>query len=303
MPHMYFPSVGQADKVARSAALGTTLVSETMALEPRYASRITTLPCVIIDHGGEIAVVAEPTTVGALTAAHDALLANYMPSDVPRVTDVVGQITTHSGASNPHGITPANIGASSTSHTHSYEAAGAVATHAGLADPHPGYLTPAEHAATDHTGITGVGGGGGATGGVIRKTAAQTVTATAQTAIADASFAVAINSKYYFIMYVAVTTSTGTAPTTAYGVTGPAGATVAITLEQDTSTSVEASGVITAFGNFAAGAQVANTGAEVRGVVETGATAGTVQLTAARAGTTPSMVIPIGGVVGFWMKL
>lgn len=159
-------------------------------------------------------------------------------------------------------------------------------------------------------GLTGADGSqgiqgiqGAAPGGVIRKTAAQTLTATSQTAIADASFAVAANSKYFFTMNVNVTTSTGTSPTTAYGFTGPAGATIAISDEQDTSTSVETSSVITAFGNFAAGAQVANSGAKFVGVVETGATAGTVQLTCARAGTTPSMVIPIGGVQGFWLKV
>jgi hypothetical protein len=104
-------------------------------------------------------------------------------------------------------------------------------------------------------------------------------------------------------MNVNVTTSSGTSPTTAYGFTGPAGATVAIAGEQDTSTSVEANVLLTAFGNAAAGAQVANTGARFTGVVETGGTAGTVQLTCARGGTTPSMVIPIGGVQGFWIKL
>jgi hypothetical protein len=147
------------------------------------------------------------------------------------------------------------------------------------------------------------GPAGTAPGGVIRKTAAQTLTSTSQTAIADAAFPVAANSKYYFEMVVNVTTSSGTSPTTAYGFTGPAGATVALSREQDTSTSIEATQALAAFGNFTAGAQVANTGAVLRGVVETGANAGTVQLTAARAGTNPSMVIPIGGVVGYWLKL
>lgn len=167
-------------------------------------------------------------------------------------------------------------------------------------------LTAAEHGLVDHTGLTGIlggGGGGGTSGGVIRKTQAQTLTATAQTAVADASFPVEANSKYYFMMNVNVTTSSGSSPTSAFGFTGPAGATVAISEEQDTSTSVETSSVITSFTAFAAGAQVANTGARFMGVVETGATAGTVQLTCARAGTNPSMVIPIGGVQGFWVKM
>lgn len=151
------------------------------------------------------------------------------------------------------------------------------------------------------TGSTGAQGA--APGGVIRKTSAQTLTATSQTAITDASFAVAANSKYFFLMSVSVTTSTGTSPTSAFGFTGPAGATIAIASEQDTSTSVEAAALLTAFGNMAAGAQVANTGARFTGVIETGGTAGTVQLTCARGGTTPSMVIPIGGVQGFWLKV
>lgn len=146
------------------------------------------------------------------------------------------------------------------------------------------------------------GPAGVAPGGVIRKTANQTMTLTAQTAVADMSFAAAANSTYYFAMTIRVTTSTGTAPTTAWGFTGPASATVAIAGEQDTSTSVEAKGVLTAFGSLAAGAQVASTGAEFRGTVQTGATAGTVQLTAARGGTTPSMVVAAGS-NGFWVKL
>lgn len=150
------------------------------------------------------------------------------------------------------------------------------------------------------TGATGPAGAANA--GAIRKTGPQTMTATAQTAVTDMAFAVAANSTYYFEMEVVVTTSTGTAPTTAWGFTGPASPTaVGITMTQDTSTSVQVDAVITAFGNFAAGAQVANTGATFRGVVQTGAAAGTVQLTCARAGTTPSMVIP-AGCVGYWLK-
>jgi hypothetical protein len=177
--------------------------------------------------------------------------------------ELVSALATHSLANNPHGITPATIGAAPDIHTH----------------------------------LLGSGGGG-----AIRKTANQTMTATSQTAVADMSFDVAANSTYVFQMHLAVTTSTGTSPTTAWGFTGPAGATVAIVGEIDTSTSAEVSAVLTAFGNTAAGAQVANTGAKFHGVIVTGATAGTVQLTAARGGTTPSMVVP-AGCNGFWLKL
>lgn len=152
------------------------------------------------------------------------------------------------------------------------------------------------------TGVTGATGpAGAANAGAIRKTAPQTMTATAQTAVADMAFAVAANSTYYFDMTVLVSTSTGTAPTTAWGFTGPAGATVAITGQQDSSSSVEAKAALTAFGAFAAAAQAANEGAAFQGVIVTGATPGTVQLTCARAGTAPSMVIPLGS-NGFWLK-
>lgn len=138
--------------------------------------------------------------------------------------------------------------------------------------------------------------------GAIRKTANQTMTATAQTAVTDMSFPVVANATYYFAMTVRVTTSTGTAPTSAWGLTGPAGATVAVTSEQDVSTTQETKAVLAAFGTLAAGAQVANTGAEFRGVIVTAATAGTVQLTVARAGTTPSMVVAAGS-NGFYLRL
>jgi hypothetical protein len=128
------------------------------------------------------------------------------------------------------------------------------------------------------------------------------MTLTAQTAVADMAFPVAANSTYFFMMSPAVTTSTGTSPTTAWGFTGPAGATVSIVAEIDTSTSVETNAVLGAFGNFAAGAQVANTGARFWGTVQTGATPGTVQLTAARGGTTPSMVVAAGS-NGMWIKV
>lgn len=137
----------------------------------------------------------------------------------------------------------------------------------------------------------------------MRKTAPQTLTSTSQTAVTDMSFAVDANSTYHFQMHLSVTTSTGTSPTTAWGFTGPAGVTaVAVVAEVDTSTSVETNAVLTAFGNLAAGAQVANTGAKFHGVVQTGGTAGTVQLTAARGGTTPSMVVP-AGCNGMWVKV
>ena len=129
------------------------------------------------------------------------------------------------------------------------------------------------------------------------------MTLTSQVAITDMGFAVAANSTYWFMLVMLVTTSSGSAATTAWGFTGPATPTaVAIVAEIDTSTSVESTLVLTAFGNFAALAQVANTGARFTGFVQTGAASGTVQLTCARAGTVPSMVVP-AGCHGFWLKV
>jgi hypothetical protein len=317
--HFYIPSPGQSDGAARAAALNANLAPAWMANEPRYASRITTVPCVVCDHGDDIVVIAEPTTLAAVNAAHDSMLDEHIPSTVPHTTamtsaiDAAGTIAiaAHSAAVNPHNIGPATIGAAAAAHTHSYEPAGTVATHAAAADPHPTYLTSAEgtaaysalahnhdanYSATAHTHAT-------PSAGAIRKTANQTMTLTAQTAVTDMSFAVAANATYYFVMTVNITTSSGTAPTTAWGFTGPAGVTaVGITSEQDVSTTQETKASLTAFGNLAAGAQVANTGAAFRGVIQNGGTAGTVQLTVARGGTTPSMVI-VAGSNGYWIRV
>lgn len=330
--HFYVPAAGQTDAAARAAALGVTLASHDVALMPRYASRLGSLPAVVCDHGDEIAVLPEPTTLAVIAAAHDTLLADHLPADVARVATLAAYSPTthnhdaaytaagHAAAAAPHsGHAPtshshvdadlpaglardAEVAAaySPLVHTHSYETAGAVAAHAAAADPHPTYLTQSEgdaaYATVAHThGIPSAG--------VMRVASPQTMTATAQTAVTGMSFSVAANATYYFVMSIRITTSSGTVPTTAWGFTGPASPTVvAITIEQDTSTSVEQKALLTAFGAAAAGAQVANTGAEMRGIVQTAGTAGTVQLTAARAGTTPSMVVAAGS-NGFWLRV
>lgn len=299
--HFYIPSPGQPDGAARATALGVALAPAWLANEERYASRITGVPCVVCDHGDEIVVLAEPTTVAAITAAHDALLEEHVPTTVPHTTDVTNSIATHAAAVNPHSITPAGIGASPTAHTHSYEAPGAVATHAAAVDPHPTYLTQAEgdaaYSVLAHVHATPAAG-------VMRVAAPQTMTLTAQTAVTGMSFAVAANATYYFEMTIVISTSTGTAPTTAWGFTGPASPTaVGIAMAQDTSTSVQVDATITSFTTFAAGAQVASTGVKFTGVVQTSAgNAGTVALTAARAGTTPSMVVAAGS-NGFFLRV
>lgn len=270
--HMYFQAPGQQDAVARAAALGAVLMPVSWNTDARYAPRISGFPAVVCDHGDDIVVIPEPTTLAAVNAAHDALLEEHIPIAVAHRTDITSDITTHAGATNPHGITPAGIGAAAAVHNH--DAAYSLLAHT--------------HAVPS--------------GGALRKTANQTMTLTAQTAVTDMAFAVAANATYYFQMELVITTSTGTAPTTAWGFTGPASpVAVGIAGTIDTSTSIQVDAVITSLTAFAAGAQVANTGAKFAGVVQTNA-AGTVALTVARAGTTPSMVIAAGS-NGFWLRV
>lgn len=311
---IYIPSPGQADAATRASALGAALADTSLATEPRYVARATSLPCVVLDRGHEIAVISDnpQTTHAAVDAAQDAMLADDIPTTISRTSDVTtsltSAVTAHSVAANPHGITPAAIGAAAASHAHvdadipaaiarDAEVAAAVSTHEAASDPHSVYLTPTEGDARYALA------GGGVTGGALRVVNPQTATATAATAVTGMSFAVAANATYVFQMHLSVTTSTGTAPTTTWGFTGPASPTaVAVVAEIDTSTSVETSATIVAFGSFAAGAQVASTGAKFHGVIQTAATAGTVQLTVARGGTTPSMVIAAGS-NGFWLRV
>jgi len=470
--HFYVPAPGQTNAEERAIALEALLADTAIASSPRYVDRIPSLPAVVCDHGDDIVVIPEPTTLAEVRAAHDELLREHLPADTAYVENIAEAVAVHTSATNnPHGITPqligaatpadidtrlaqvidtapaaldtlnelaaaigddanfastvttqlagkastthnhdsaytaashaaapaphsghattghnhdtaysaashghsyaatthshvladlpstlatdaevaagyattghthgaaapaahaanhasagtdvvtpAAIGAAASSHTHSYaatshshvdadlpagiardtEVSAAITAHEGLADPHPTYLTQTEGDARYALLSTFI-----PSAGVMRVANAQTMTATAQTAVTGMSFAAAANATYYFVMSMRITTSTGTAPTTAWGVTGPASPTaVAITIEQDTSTSVEQKALLAAFGAAAAGAQVANTGAEIRGVVQTTA-AGTVQLTAARGGTTPSMVVAAGS-NGFWLRV
>lgn len=381
--HMYFPAPGQTDAPERAATLDVALVPEELVSEPRYASRITTLPCVICDHGDDIAVIPEPTTLEEIRDVHDELLEEHVPTTVAHIATLDDAIVSHSAAVNPHGITPAGIGAVAIADVGqltgptgpagpqgpagSPGATGAqgvqgpagsqgakgdkgdtgsqgiqgpqgntgppgTTDHAALSNlttgnPHPQYAATshahvdadlpaglardaevaaaystlthnhdAAYSGTAHTHAV-------PSAGVMRVVAPQTMTATAQTAVTGMSFAIAANATVWFRMRVMITTSTGTSPTTAYGFTGPASPTaVAITMKQDTSTSIEIAQVLTAFGNGTAQAQVANTQAEFEGVVVNGANAGTVALTTARAGTTPSMVVAAGS-SGFWLRV
>jgi hypothetical protein len=68
--HWYVPSAGQPDAVARAAALGLPLGQASLATDPRYDPLISTVPCVICDHGDQIVIIDEPTTAAAVWAQH-----------------------------------------------------------------------------------------------------------------------------------------------------------------------------------------------------------------------------------------
>jgi hypothetical protein len=109
------------------------------------------------------------------------------------------------------------------------------------------------------------------------------------------SASLAANSTYTVNIYIPIGAVTGTSPTLALSLTGPASPTiVSLRRKQMTSASAVAFSVITSFTAFAAGAAVANTHHTIEGVIVTGANSGTLQLRAAAAGTTPSITITQG---------
>src|ERR1700752_603428 len=109
--HFYVPAPNQTDAAERAAALGVILGDAALASQPRYAERIMSVPCVVCDHGDEIAILPEPTTTAEVRDVHDALLQEHIPRDVARLDNVIEAVAVHSAAINPHGITPAGIGA------------------------------------------------------------------------------------------------------------------------------------------------------------------------------------------------
>jgi len=128
---------------------------------------------------------------------------------------------------------------------------------------------------------------------IARKTANQAMTVAAATAITDLAIPIDAGATYNFEAIINIGTVTGTSPTVIWGVTGPASPTV-VSLRRDHMTtavlSVPAVGV--AFGNFgAAAATVANTVTIMKGTIVNGANAGTLQITAQMAGTTPNMQV------------
>lgn len=250
-------------------------------------------------HGSAGSDVVTPAAIGASVSGHT------------HAYEASGAVATHAAATDPHptyltqtegdgryrqtatALVDADIPAAI---ARDAEVTSAIGTHEAAGDPHPGYLTAAE-------GNAAYAPVGAVTGGALRVATNQTATATAATAVTGMSWSAAANATYIFQMHLSITTSTGTAPTTTWGFTGPASPTaVAIVAEIDTSTSVETSAAITSFTTFAAGAQVASTGGKFHGVIQTAGTAGTVQLTVARGGTTPSMVIAAGS-NGFWLRV
>lgn len=105
----------------------------------------------------------------------------------------------------------------------------------------------------------------------------------------------AANTTYRVYVNIPISTSTGTSPTLQLGFTGPASPTVVnLRRIQMTSATAVANAVITSFTTFAAAASVANTHHTIEGTIVTGANAGTLQLRAAAAGTTPSITIAQG---------
>lgn len=66
---MYVPEIGQTDAAARAATLNAGLSVPDTADAPRYARIRDQLPCVVLEWGEEIVVVAEPTTLAAVDVA------------------------------------------------------------------------------------------------------------------------------------------------------------------------------------------------------------------------------------------
>lgn len=66
---MYVPSDGQLDGPSRAAALNAGLSVTETADAPRYAAIKPQLPCVVLEYGGTIVTIAEPTTLAVVDAA------------------------------------------------------------------------------------------------------------------------------------------------------------------------------------------------------------------------------------------
>lgn len=127
---------------------------------------------------------------------------------------------------------------------------------------------------------------------IARKTAAQALTATTATAITDLAVPLEANASYTLEIVVNIGAATGTTPTMAFSFTGPASPTiVSIRKDQMTTATAAAPAVVTAFAAYPALAVVANTVTTFKGTIVNGATAGTLQLLAAMAGTTPNVTV------------
>lgn len=204
------------------------------------------------------------------------------------------------------GRTALGLGTAATQNSAAFDAAGLAAAAQAASQPLDADLTAIAALATTAFGrslLTLASTASVPAGGPIRKTAAQAMTATAQTSITDLAFNMEANATYYFEMSLVVSAAAGTTPTANFQFTGPASPTaVAINREQATSTSVDTVSGVTALSTvFGVGAVVAGTRHVFRGVIVNGANAGIVQLQVAMAGTTPSMTIGLGS-VGYFIK-
>ncbi len=129
---------------------------------------------------------------------------------------------------------------------------------------------------------------------VARKTANQAMTLTGQTAVTDLAVNLEANATYNVEISIAVGAVTGTTPTMAIGLTGPASPTTVLLKRDQMNTATSAlTAMYTAFAASAAVAQVANTVHLIKGLIVTTA-AGTLQVTVAMAGTTPNATIVAG---------
>lgn len=128
-----------------------------------------------------------------------------------------------------------------------------------------------------------------------RKSSNQSITGAAGD-VTDMGLALEADATYVIQYFIPIGTSTGTGPTLAFSFTGPASPTlVSLRRVQFTTATVLAASVITSFTAFAAGASIANVIHDLSGIVVTSAgNAGTLQLRAAAAGTSPAIQILAG---------
>jgi len=129
---------------------------------------------------------------------------------------------------------------------------------------------------------------------VANKTSAQAITGAAGN-VTDLAVSLAASTTYRIELNIPISAVSGTSPTLNLGFTGPASPTlVSLRRTQMTSASAITTSVITSFTTMGASTAVANTHHTIEGTIVNGANAGTLQLQATAAGTTPSITIAAG---------